>query len=325
MIVPRYWAEGWRDGVVRGRRKTIRRFGWSDVSPADAQAMADQRAADALDRFTAGERVPARESKVPYNGADGMPIREEILREVGTAVVTRNSYGAQCLNTPDVLFVDIDFEDPPRFWQWAVIATILCAAAAGIGVWLESAAAGLAIGVAALPVSWLASEAVTACRVGWAGGREAIARRRIDGFAEARPDWNIRLYRTPAGFRVLVLHRTFDPREEEVAECFAALGADPQYARMCVRQNCFRARVSPKPWRIGIARHMRPRPGVWPVAPERLPIRNRWIEEYEVRAREFAACHFVEALGMGGVHPSAATVQRLHDDLARANTSLPLA
>jgi hypothetical protein len=110
-----------------------------------------------------------------------------------------------------------------------------------------------------------------------------------------------------------------------VAERCAAPGADPQDARMCVRQNCFRARVSPKPWRIGIARHMRRRPGVWPVAPERLPIRSRWIEEYEVRAREFAARHFVEALGMGGVHPSAASVQRLHDDLARANSTLKLA
>jgi hypothetical protein len=157
------------------------------------------------------------------------------------------------------------------------------------------------------------------------GGPEQHARGRLARFLSAHPDWHVRLYRTPGGLRVLAMQQTFDPNEPRVAECFAALGVDPIYARMCQRQNCFRARVSPKPWRIGIGEHLKPRPGVWPIRPERLPERRRWTEIYERAARSFASCSFVESLGSGRVHPAAADVQRLHDELCQANRPLPLA
>ena len=84
------------------------------------------------------------------------------------------------------------------------------------------------------------------------------------------------------------MHRTFDPREPAVAEFFRALGTDPIYVQMCLRQNCFRARVSPKPWRIGIGQHMKP-VGVWPVDPNRLPERRQWIEAYERVSKGYAS------------------------------------
>jgi hypothetical protein len=40
---------------------------------------------------------------MPYNGAAGVPIREEIVGRHGETVITRNSYGARCLNMPNVL------------------------------------------------------------------------------------------------------------------------------------------------------------------------------------------------------------------------------
>ena len=112
MIVPAYWAEGRLQLRVEGRQMTVRRFGWSDESQAAAQAHADERTREAFGRIAAGEALERRERKVGYNGARGLPIREEIVERHGDAVVTRNSYGARCLNTPDVLFVDVDF-DPP--------------------------------------------------------------------------------------------------------------------------------------------------------------------------------------------------------------------
>jgi hypothetical protein len=135
----------------------------------------------------------------------------------------------------------------------------------------------------------------------------------------------VRLCRTPAGLRVLVIHQTFDPADPRVAECFQALGTDQIYVRMCLRQRCFRARVSPKPWRIGIGKHLKPRPGVWPVNPERLPERQAWIEDYDRTSEGYASCQFIAALGSGRVDPAAADVQRLHDELSKANRSLPIA
>jgi len=83
--------------------------------------------------------------------------------------------------------------------------------------------------------------------------------------------------------------------------------------------------VSPKPWRIGISHHLRPRPGVWPVDPERLPQRQRWIEDYEQAAKGFAACRFLESLGSGFIDPAVAEVTQIHDELCQANSDLPIA
>ena len=104
MIVPIHWAEARKQHKVSGRQITVRRYGWSDTSDAEA------RVDEALRRILAGEPLARREPLVSYNGADGVPIREEILSRHGAQVITRNSYGAHCLNSPDALFADIDFE-----------------------------------------------------------------------------------------------------------------------------------------------------------------------------------------------------------------------
>src|SRR6185436_19883341 len=100
MIVPRYWAEGRLQHREGKRQITISRFDWSDESEAAAQTLADERARLAMQRAIAGETLVRREPKIPYNGAEGLPIREEILSRHGDVVITRNSYGARCLNTP---------------------------------------------------------------------------------------------------------------------------------------------------------------------------------------------------------------------------------
>jgi len=338
MIVPAHWAEGRIQTVVDGRQLTVRRFGWSDDSPLAAQAHADERTREALARIQAGETLPRREAKTAYNGANGMPIREQIVRREGETLITRNGYGALCLNTPDVLFVDIDFEDaeaaPRRKGQGlprplAVVMAVLAAAAAAVVTGSALSAAG--VGAVVLSLLW------------WVPGRrqdkaenepppqapatpEQRARQRIERFLFQHPDWHLRLYRTPAGLRALAMHRTFSASESAVADCFHELGADTVYARMCRNQNCFRARVSPKPWRIGIDDHLRPRPGVWPVALERMDEREAWVARYERAAAGYAACTFIEAVGASAaVHPSAEAVQRLHDALSGAQSGLPAA
>jgi len=325
MIVPQYWAEGRVQARTKRRQVTVRRWGWSDVSPEDAQAKADARARDALARLQQGEKVQRREPKVSYNGAEGLPIREEVLSRHGETVITRNIYGAQCLNTPDVLFADIDFPDDPGGGLGCLIFLAGTIGAAALGTRLHSLACAVGVLAAALLAWW----GVKAWRRSQAPQRtrqkETKARGRVEEFARAHPDWHLRLYRTPRGFRVLVMHRKFDPGEPDVLACFNALSADRVYVRMCQRQRCFRARVSPKPWRIGMPAHIKPRPGVWPVKPERMPDRQNWIAKYEQAAGQYASCHFVAALGGSPVDPEARAVQILHDDLCRAGTTLPLA
>jgi hypothetical protein len=325
MIVPQFWAEARIQYRSDKRQITVRRFGWSDASQEDAQANADARAKDAFQRVAAGEKIARREPKVSYNGAEGVPIREEILRRHGNTIITRNLYGAHCLNTPEVLFADVDFDWPTPSRLTCGMILLLVAGACWLGWSRDSFKTGLLSAILALFLGVLAAQFLHRLRMFAAGGAENRARKRIESFAAAHRDWRLRLYRTPAGFRVLALHRTFDPAEAAVGEFFEALGTDRVYARMCANQRCFRARVSPKPWRIGISRHLRPRPGVWPIKPEQMPMRREWIENYERSAASYSACRFEKEFGTGGVHDSALAVQRLHDELSRAGSGLPMA
>src|SRR5512147_1033703 len=106
MFIPRYWSEASRREALPGRRRvTVRRFGWSSTSQEDADVHARQRLEEALEVLRLGgekalEGLRRRERRVAYAGGEGLPIREEIVREWegAEAVVTRNSYGSLCLN-----------------------------------------------------------------------------------------------------------------------------------------------------------------------------------------------------------------------------------
>ncbi|TDM06025.1 MAG: hypothetical protein C4K60_15280 [Ideonella sp. MAG2] len=278
MIVPDHWAEARIQRREGGRQVTVRRFGWSESSMQDAELMAHQRAEAALQQALSGHSLSRREPKRAYNGAEGVPIREEVLKRCGPEVISRNSYGAHCLS--------------------------------------------LVFG--GLMLVWLTQKA-HAAYARREGAAEA-ARGRLNAFLLGHPEWRVRTYKTPAGLRYLVVHACFDPPSDEVAKFFQAVGADPLYVRMCQRQRCFRARLTGKPWRMGIEHHLRPRPGVWPVAPERLALRQRWVDVYERTAERFSACHFVGEQGEGRTTPELEEVVRLHDEACRAlRFDLPLA
>lgn len=320
MNIPRHWAEARSQHRDKGRQVTVRRFGWSATSPAEAERMAQDRVAEALQKILGGAKLARFEPKVAYNGADGMPIREEIVAEHGDCVLTRNSYGALCLNTPDVLFADVDFEDRWTGASGLLMNLVLLVGAIGtLRLTGSITAFVLVIVVSALLNTWWRS-----WRLRLRGGADRLAQHRITGFLATHPRWRLRVYRTPAGLRVLALHRTFVPNDPEVADFFQALKSDPAYVRMCEHQQCFRARVSPKPWRIGVG-PIRPRTGVWPLAPHALPAREAWVKEYHAKAADFASCRFLTELGDGVADAKARMVQKLHDRLSRADTELPLA
>jgi hypothetical protein len=319
MIVPDHWAEARKQQRVSGKQVTVRRFGWSSSSQADAQSMADARADDALQRIVAGEPLDRRERKLAYNGASGVPIREEVLARHGEEVITRNAYGAHCLNSPNALFADIDFTGERNTRPAVVAFAVLAMASAAFGFTQRSWGTTFVLLFVSLLVSAPLASLFARLAVTASGGAERIAYKRLVDFVAAHPVWNIRLYRTPAGYRVLATHAPFEPRAEEVQQFFSAVAADPVYVRMCTNQNCFRARLTAKPWRIGINTHMRPRPGIWPVQPALVGIRNEWIALYEARAAGFAACRYIESMGSGAVHASLQPVIDLHDRVSRAH------
>jgi hypothetical protein len=318
MIVPSYWAEASRVHKARRKPITIRRFGWSDLSLEDAQAMADTRADDALARALSGEAIHRREKKAAYNGADGAPIREEVLSRHGDVVITRNSYGAHCLNTPNVLFADVDIDTGFSALTTAGISLAMAIAGVLLGQFFSSLAMSALLALLALFVGYFVSHAVQWAMLQRNGGHEGRAIDRLQSFLLKQPSWSVRIYRTPAGLRLLATQQLFDPVQEDVQHFFVAMDADPIYVRMCRNQRCFRARLTAKPWRIGIESHMRPRPGVWPIDPSQMPQRNAWVAEYEAKAKSFSACQYLQTLGSGLIHIDVQATVDLHDAETRA-------
>ncbi len=138
MIVPQYWGEAKSQKRIKGRQVTVKRFGWSDLSEAEARLNAQQLADEAHAVIESGKRIERSEPKIPYNGADGVPIREEIVHRFEETIITRNSYGALCLNTPDVLFADVDYDSSPGKPTYLLSLGVLLSLAAYLGVMEKS-------------------------------------------------------------------------------------------------------------------------------------------------------------------------------------------
>lgn len=262
-------------------------WGWSDTSPEEARASAAEKAQRLADRLRRGERPAAQWGYYPDR-----PLREPVIRELagpdGTvaALVTRNAYGAEILNAADALFADIDLPEPrpPGF-----LARLLGARPPAPGEPTPAESAALARATA-----WVA----------------------------AHPGWSWRAYRTARGLRLLATHRVFDPAEPVVAEVFAHLDVDPLYRRLCLAQRCFRARLTPKPWRIGIATA----PPAWPwsgSAEERTFI--AWDRAYRAAATRYATCELVRVIAPSEIHADLRGLVAAHDAACRIGSGLPLA
>lgn len=131
-----------------------------------------------------------------------------------------------------------------------------------------------------------------------------------------------RIYRTAAGFRVLATDPLFSPGSTQAERLMTALGADQAFVQLCRRQESFRARLSPKPWRCGQPHP----PSAFPREhPDDEAAFAAWLESYEHAARDRATCRFVETVGGGRTHPAAVPIVRLHDERTKASSELPLA
>jgi hypothetical protein len=142
----------------------------------------------------------------------------------------------------------------------------------------------------------------------------------VTGWAREH-DASLRAYRTPAGLRLIRTDRALDAESAEAMDDLQALGSDPLYRALCRRQQCFRARLGPKPWRIGMAAPPRAFPR--DAAAER--VFGEWLAEYETTSRAYAACRFVATIGAPDVAPELAPLVQAHDEQSGALSGRELA
>ena len=146
----------------------------------------------------------------------------------------------------------------------------------------------------------------------------------------AQPELAFRVYTTAAGLRYLCTSRLFDAASDESEEILKSLKSDKRYIALCKKQKCYRARLTPKPWRC----HK-----IVPITPEERQSATpkgflaKLLSGFAPRTKvlrnpeDFATCHYIETVGapVARMLPEIEEIMRLHDTHCDATTTKPLA
>lgn len=104
-----------------------------------------------------------------------------------------------------------------------------------------------------------------------------------------------RIYETFKGYRIIVTGKKFNAQSKESADLMNAFYADRLYQMLCKKQNCYRARLTPKPYRMKFKAHK-------VIFPNRTDIQEgehkSWVERYNEESNKYSSCHFIKSYGM---------------------------
>lgn len=136
-----------------------------------------------------------------------------------------------------------------------------------------------------------------------------------------RPRHGLRVYQTAAGFRVLFVEAQHAATDEATTTILRSMNADPLYVALCRRQGCFRARLTPKPWRCDAGL-----PGItFPyVDDEHERAQRSWEVQYAQRTSDYATCRLIGTIGSDARDPVVTAIVSLHDKRT-LNDGKPLA
>ena len=289
MHIPRIWEKESVEGVnADGFKVQACGWGWSEDDVAEARRRASESASRIL-QWLLGDRAGQEPGRYGY--PDRLP-REEIIKEYldpqgqPVAFVSRNQYGALILNTRDLMFIDVDEPTPSSSKRKGLFAS-------------------------------------------WFGGASAEDSTQVDNTlnqiretAVGHPDLAFRVYRTHSGYRLMVTNLLLEADSARAQQLLEDFQADPLYIRMCRNQQCFRARLTPKPWRCQIGMP----PAKFPFADAAAKEAYRsWEQAYNRKVAGFSTCQLVDVIGDETVDSSRSDFLSLHDRLSNVDGDYPLA
>jgi hypothetical protein len=330
MLIPRYWSRAESQATTPDGRP-VRFHVWrgSRSSDSDAQALANDAVGRIADRIQRGAGFPER-----YAYGD-RPLREEVIREISAttwdadtpdAALTRNTYGAVVLNAGRAFFIDVDVEPAPAAPSQHASSSSAQNPADAVWNVVESlpmpGALKSIFGSIRKATTPPPAPSASAAPPPPPADPQSAALGRLRAWVASHPEWRVRVYRTHSGLRYLVTHAPFGPTDGDAQAAMTALGADPQYVKLCAVQKSFRARLTPKPWRIGVDNP----PVTFPYEnPASEQVMRQWEAAYDRASQGRATAQFVEEMGGGSEHPDITPLRALHDEHTRATSGLPLA
>ena len=289
MRVFKYWSRVWQDKKDQsGFHFSLCRVAGSNISEHDAFTRAQQKLFDSIARLNSGE------SLTQYEYGEHT-LTEELVEEIHDlngeriSAITRNRYGALILNTPNILFADIDAQNrSPTFFEHLL--------------------------------AWLGKPVMIK--------NKAWHLQRVAEFAQANPNYDLIVYETFAGLRIAIASHEFDALDAHADQILSDLGGDPLYQKLCKHQNCFRARLTPKPWRCGLLKPDNRFPFTDELQAEAMA---KWQKSYELKSHHFKVCNKIQRFGQGqtqldpNVYLAIEKVLRVHDAYVLGTNELPLA
>jgi len=291
-------------------------------------------------------------------------------------VVTRNSYGAQVANVDNIAIIDVDYDDllcyryPEQYSHHGFMPALLLnksTPSSTLNMWIFIVLFAVVASVFTwLGLSWLWLLVVmigTTTYLWQQASRRNKARlqQHHDNIASLRPYMTdllqkrvtrhpaeqFRLYETPKGFRIIVTHDIVLPKDSVVAEWFEYFHADANYVRLSQVQQCFRARLTAKPWRMTEVEDKSlnkdiPAKEFWfgsnntdadnstEQRQDELKVRKQWITDYEGFTKGYRACRYVETFSGRASHNHSAQTAidefiQWHDRVCQVDKDLPLA
>lgn len=128
----------------------------------------------------------------------------------------------------------------------------------------------------------------------------------------------VRVYETAKGIRLILSVTLFPAYSYAAQKVMYTFQVDKLYATLCAKQNCYRARLTPKPARMGMKTALKFK---FPYDGTATEERQAWLDEYNQKAEGFATCHLLRQYGEEFTTP----VIELHDKMCKAASNLPLA
>jgi len=127
-----------------------------------------------------------------------------------------------------------------------------------------------------------------------------------------------RIYETCKGIRLIVVGQYLDPKSPAFEQFSREINADALYTLLCTKQNCYRARLTPKAHRLQLERLK----FVCPLPEDIEGKYAQWLKEYEQQSKNYAVCRLVDTLGS---RYNEDPIVEFHDRVCCSNMHLPLA
>ena len=207
-------------------------------------------------------------------------IKEELINSIDERnVITRNRYGALVLNSENTIFLDIDY---PR-------TTFL------------SSLFGL-----------FSAKPKTTNEI-----KKILFNQVVEVAENSFSQLSFRIYETKRGYRVVAIGENVGPNTELARELFKRFNCDYLYTQLCYKQDCYRARLSPKP---GYIRYKALKVK-FPRSDDEQRVFGDWLRGYEEKSENYSVCRLVHSVRETRYLDE---VIKVHDDYCKVSKNLPL-